>query len=112
MEDSSEIKKKTFIFANISIALVLIALVFFGFGVIVLFIFGVFYSPAYYTGGGLVLLGFPMGVFSLVKIYRNETKLVGKKRAWTAVVICLTLFILCLLVLLLLMSGGSFDGGC
>lgn len=92
MKDGPENKKKTCIFANISLALLLISLVLFVYALVDLVD-----DICYWIGGGLVLLGFPMAVFSVKRICRSKEELAGKKRAWTAVILGFILFSLCLL---------------
>ena len=110
MKDISEGKKKSCIFANLSLVLLLTAVLLFAYA---LSEFSHGSDTTSWIGGGLVFLAFPMGLFSLIRIYRHKTRLAGKKRAWAAVIVGFVLFILCLFAWWVYEYNISFsDGGC
>ena len=108
MSESSDQKIDTCFLANASLVLLLSA--------VLLFVYALSDlgdNLHCWIGGGLVYLGFPLAIFSLIRIKQNKGKLRGKKRAWTAVILGLVLAILCLLGALIYATNFSFsDGGC
>ena len=93
---------------NLSLALLIIALLFFTHG-----FFFTGHDTTLWIGLGLVFIAFPAGLFSLVSTYRKGGSQRGKIKAWVAVIIGLILFVFCLLGWLIYAYSISFgDGGC
>lgn len=107
MKSSDELKKPC-VFANLSLVLLATALL--------LFAYGIFFTggnAVLWIGVGLVFVAFPIGIFSLIRIYRNREDLRGIIKAWVAVITGLILFVLCLLGWFIYANNISFsDGGC